>query len=124
MKKFILLIAALAFVLAAGAQTAKYGALTSGTFEKYVTAGGVVIASGDSLTIGPPAGNTSYQFITQSGILAAPHLAGVVVKIDKLKTYGNKKRGWKMYAQFKGYGAPVLIDIEQALKAGEIKLIP
>lgn len=42
--------------------------------------------------------------------------------MDKLKTYGTKKTGFKMYAHFKGYGLlPVLIDYDTALELGEIK---
>ncbi|WP_076456656.1 hypothetical protein [Zobellia uliginosa] len=49
-------------------------------------------------------------------------MAGKPIVIDKLKTYGNKKSRYKMYAQFKGYGLlPVLIDYETALELGEIK---
>jgi len=42
--------------------------------------------------------------------------------VDKLKTYGTKKSGYKLYAHFKGYGLiPVLIDYDTALEVGEIK---
>ena len=42
--------------------------------------------------------------------------------IEKLKTYGTRSSGFKIYAHFKGYGLlPVLIDYETALELGEIK---
>lgn len=79
---------------------------------------------GDTLTIGLPSTDFGFMFITQGNQKTTPALANTKVVVDKLKTFGNKKRGFKMYAQFKGYGMlPVMIDIETALQTGELQNI-
>jgi len=77
---------------------------------------------GDTLTIGIPTSDLGFIYIYQSGQPVLNTLSDKKVVVDKLKTYGTKKSGFKMYAHFKGYGlVPVLIDYDTALELGEIK---
>lgn len=122
MKKLIIILL-LAAASTTWGQTAKFGALKKGTFETYITRGGAAVSVNDTLALGLPSGNQAFKFITQGNAPVSAQLAGTTVIIDKLKTWGNKKRGFKMYASFKGWGlVPVLIDIEPAIIAGELEL--
>lgn len=114
----------LLFTISIGySQTAKYGNLTKkAEYENYQTKNGFEIKVGDTLKLGVPTSDLGFTYISQNGQRVSNTLAGKDVVIDKLKTYGNKRNGFKMYAHFKGYGLlPVLIDYETALELGEIK---
>ncbi len=104
-------------------QTAEYGKLTSKSdYEIYLTKTGDTLKVGDTLTIGIPTSDLGFTFISQGGQRVSNTLSDKKVIVDKLKTYGTKKSGYKMYAHFKGYGLiPVLIDYDSALELGEIK---
>ncbi|MBU3026873.1 hypothetical protein Q4603_16035 [Zobellia galactanivorans] len=104
-------------------QTAEFGNLTKKSeYKNYKTKSGYKINIGDTLALGIPSSDLGFAYISQNGQRVSHTLAGKPIVIDKLKTYGNKKSGYKMYAQFKGYGLlPVLIDYETALELGEIK---
>jgi len=104
-------------------QTAEYDKLTKkSSYKLYITKTGDSLKVGDSLRIGIPTSDLGFVHISQGGQRVANWLSEKKVKIDKLKTYGETKNGFKMYAQFKGYGLlPVLIDYETALDVGEIK---
>ena len=74
------------------------------------------------MTIGIPTSDLGFTYISQGGQRVSNTLSDKKVVIDQLKTYGSKKQGFKMYAQFKGYGlVPVLIDYDTAIETGEIK---
>lgn len=103
-------------------QAAKYGQLTAGKFDTYQAQNGAVISVNDTLIIGTPTGNNAFNYINQGVQPVAPHLSGVPVVVSKLKTDGNKRRGFIMYAYFKGWGIPCAINIEPAIKHGEIEL--
>lgn len=114
----------LLFVVSIGfSQTAQYGNLDKKSeYENYMTKNGFEVKIGDTLTLGVPTSDLGFTYISQGGRRVSNTLADKKVVIDKLKTYGNKKNGYKMYAHFKGYGLfPVLIDYETALELGEIK---
>lgn len=103
------------------AQTATYPLEDSGKYETYITRDGKSITVGDEIEIGMPYATTQFVYITQGNEPIAARLAGNFVKITKLMSYGKDKTGYKMYALFKGYGLiAVFIDIEMALKTGEI----
>ena len=104
-------------------QTAEFGNLSKKSeYQIYITSTGFKINVGDTLTLGTPTSDLGFTYISQNGQRVSNTLAGKQIIIDKLKTYGNKKNGYKMYAHFKGYGLlPVLIDYETALELGEIK---
>lgn len=103
-------------------ESAVFDQLTSGTFNSYVTEDNHTINIGDTLTIGLPSIDRGFRWISQGGQYGANFLAGKKVVVDKLKTYGNKRQGYKMYVHFKGYGLlPVLIDYEIALKTKELE---
>lgn len=102
--------------------SANFNQLTSGTFNSYVTEDNHTINIGDTLTIGLPSIDRGFRWISQGGQFGANFLAGKKVVVDKLKTYGNKRQGYKMYVHFKGYGLlPVLIDYEIALRTKELE---
>ncbi len=104
-------------------QTAEYGKLTKKSeYKMYITKHGDTLKAGENLTIGIPTSDLGFTYISQGGQRVSNTLADKKVIIDKLKTYGTKKNGYKIYAQFKGYGLiPVLIDYDTALEVGEIK---
>ncbi|MGP1992743.1 hypothetical protein D9V96_012750 [Zobellia laminariae] len=104
-------------------QTAEFGNLTKKSeYQIYITKTGFKVNVGDTLTLGIPTSDLGFTYISQNGQRVSSTLAGKQIVIDKLKTYGSKKNGYKVYAHFKGYGLlPVLIDYETALELGEIK---
>ncbi|WGF93984.1 hypothetical protein [Aequorivita marisscotiae] len=104
-------------------QTAEYGKLTKKSeYKIYITKIGDSLKVGDTLTIGIPNSDLGFTYISQGGQRVSNTLADKKVVVDKLKTYGTKKNGYKLYAHFKGYGLiPVLIDYDTALEVGEIK---
>ena len=109
------------FTIAVFAQNSNYKNLTKGTFNSYESKTGVVFNVGDQIELGIPSSDFGFTFISQGGQRVSSSLAGNMVTILKLKTYGSKKRGYKMYAHFKGYGmVPVLIDLEMAQRTKEI----
>lgn len=104
-------------------QTARYNNLNKkSTYKLYITKAGDSLKIGDTLTIGVPTSDLGFTYISQGGERVAHRLSDKKVIINKLKTYGEIKNGFKMYIHFKGYGLlPVLIDYETALTLGEIK---
>ncbi|SRX74937.1 hypothetical protein [Aequorivita antarctica] len=112
------------FSIAIGySQTAEYGKLTNkAEYKIYLTKIGDTLKVGDTLTIGIPTSDLGFTYISQGGQRVSNTLSDKKVLVDKLKTYGSKNSGYKLYAQFKGYGLlPVLIDYDTALELGEIK---
>ena len=119
----ILLTMFLLFIVQMGySQSAKYGELTKKSeYEHYQSKNGFEIKVGDTVVLGVPTSDLGFTYISQGGERVSNTLAGKTIIIDKLKAYGTKKNGYKMYAHFKGYGLlPVLIDYEIALELGEI----
>ncbi|SHG28590.1 hypothetical protein [Flavobacterium johnsoniae] len=105
-------------------QKAVYNKITSeNSFKEYETKNGNLITIGDTLSIGLPANGREFLFITQANTPAGTVIANSKAVITKIKTIGNKTRGFKTYALFKGYGLPVYTEIESALEIGEIKEI-
>ena len=121
--KSLFLIAFLILFINGFSQTAEYGKLTEkSSYEEYLSKSGNLIKVGDTLTIGIPTSDLGFTYISQGGQRVSNTLSDKKVVIDQLKTYGSKKQGFKMYAQFKGYGlVPVLIDYDTAIETGEIK---
>jgi len=103
-------------------QIAEYGKLTKKyEYQIYLTKTEDTLKVGDTLTIGVPTSDLGFTYISQGGQRVSNTLSDKKVVVDKLKTYGNKENGFKMYAHFKGYGLlPVLIDYETAFELGEI----
>lgn len=93
-----------------------------GDFNQYITKDSITLKVGDTISIGLPSNGNQYIFITQANMPAGPTISSTDVVIHKLKSVGTKRRGYKMYATFKGYGLPVYIDIENAIKTEEIEL--
>jgi hypothetical protein len=104
-------------------QTAEYGKLINKSeYKIYLTKTTDTLKVGDTLIIGIPTSDLGFTYISQNGQRVSNVLADKKVIVDKLKVYGTKISGFKMYAQFKGYGLiPVLIDYDTALELGEIK---
>lgn len=112
------------FSCAVFSQKAVYNKITSeNSFKEYEAKNGNLVMVGDTLSIGLPANGREFLFITQANNPAGTVLANSKAVITKLKTVGNKTRGFKTYALFKGYGLPVYAEIESALEIGEIKEI-
>ena len=103
-------------------QIAQYNKINKRSkFEMYVTKSGDTLKIGDTLTIGTPTTDQGFAYITQGSQKTHPKLSNKKVKIHKLRSYGSKRSGYKLYVQFKGYGLlPVNIDYETARKKGEI----
>lgn len=121
MKKILILL-----ILASGfsnAQTTVYNKTKEeGNFKEYQTKSGIIIKIGDTLNIGYPRTGDFYTFISQGNTNAGTVIANSKVIITKIKSAGNKTRGFKTYLLFKGYGLlPVFIDYEAALETGEVK---
>lgn len=122
MKKILLLLL-IANCSLGYSQIAEFGnLLNKSTYNEYLSRSGDTIKIGDTLIIGIPTSDLGFTYISQGGQRVSNTLAGKSIVIDQLKTYGTKSQGFKMYAQFKGYGlVPVLIDYDTALETGEIK---
>lgn len=121
MNKFYILFLLLGYTI--NAQIVNYPISKEGNYESYISKDSILFKVGDKLTIGLPKNGDKYLFISQGGTPAGTVLTGNEVIISKLKVVGNKKRGYRMFAQFKGYGLiPVDIDIENALKVDEIEI--
>ena len=110
-------------ILTGYSQIAEYGKLTKKSeYKFYLTKTGDTLKVGDTLTMGIPRSDLGFTYISQGGERVSNTLSDKKVIVDKLKTYGTKNNGYKIYAHFKGYGLlPVLIDYETALEVGEIK---
>jgi hypothetical protein len=94
-----------------------------GSFKQYITKSNDTLKVGDKITFGLPTNGNQYIYITQGNVPAAAKINGDTVTIHKLKSIGNKTKGYKMYALIKGYGLlPVFVDIEAAIKTEEIEL--
>ncbi|WP_369616949.1 hypothetical protein [Flavobacterium sp. CFS9] len=105
------------------AQTAQYNKIDSeSSFKEYMSKAGNTIKVGDTLNIGYPRAGDRFMFITQGNEPTGTVIANAKVVITKIKTIGNKNRGYKTYLLFKGYGMiPVYIDYESAFETGELK---
>ena len=103
-------------------QKADYGYLTQkSSYQKYLSKSGDILNVADTLMIGIPSSDLGFMYISQGGYGVNTDLSHKKVIINKLRTYGKKSQGFKMYVHFKGYGlAPVVIDYETALETGEI----
>lgn len=103
------------------AQTAVYNQTQkAGLFKEYQTKSGNILKIGDTINIGIPR-LQNFTFITQGNVPAGPIIANTKAVISKIRTIGSKKRGFKTYTLFGGYGLSVYIDYESALEVGEIK---
>ena len=103
-----------------------YGDLPSGKqkYDMYITKMGDTIRTGQKVLIGLPSSDNGFNHITQGGQKAAVFLSDRVVTISQMRTYSDRRFEKRMYLQFKGYGLlPVDIDIELALKTGEVEMI-
>lgn len=119
--KTLLAILAILSIVAAHAQTAKFNELTeTGKFIEYITKSGDTLRVGDKLTIEKPSADSHFNYLTQGNQFVSVSLSGKEIEVSQLKAWGESRNGYKMYAGFKGYGIPVLIDYESAVANGEI----
>ena len=103
-------------------QTAIYGKIENrGKYESYITQGQDTITIGDRIQILDPRTDV-FTYITQGNAPAGAIIAGTHPIISKIKTFGTKKRGFKAYIGFSGYGLTVWIDYENAIRAQEITI--
>ena len=105
-------------------QTATYPISKKGDYQTYISKDKIEFKIGQKIAIGLPFRNTEFLFLTQNNLNVTGRISGSQVTITQLKSDGKEKTGFKMYAYFKGFGiAPVIVDIEQALKTNEIEII-
>jgi hypothetical protein len=93
----------------------------AGLFTEYQTKEGNTLKIGDSISISTPKVNNYFTYITQGNVPAGPIVANTKIAISKIRNIGTKKRGFKTFILFGGYGLSVYIDYESALEIGEIK---
>ena len=118
MKKILLFIL---ISFSAFSQKAVYNNIKEpGNYTEYQTKEGSVLKIGDTIQINFPLGQ-EFTFLTQGDYHCGAQLSNTKAVVTKLKSIGNKTRGYKIYAAFKGYGMPVYIQYEEALQSGEIK---
>lgn len=119
--KQIYFIIFLTFTTQINAQTAKYGQVEKGEYQSYISKHGDTINAGQQLTLGVPSTHLGFRYVSQGGQHVANFLSGKTVFIEKLKAWGNRRQGYKIYAHFSGYGMlPVLIDYDAAVETGEV----
>lgn len=122
MKKITFLLFILSITVSS--QTATYPVTKEGKYKTYISRDSLVFNVGDKLEIDLPYNVDRYMFISQGQVPAGTAITGATVEIKKLISIGDDKKGYKMWAQFKGYGLlPVDIDIENALRVNEIILL-
>lgn len=113
----------LLFSLCCFSQTAEFNSLTKeGKFEEYISESGISFKVGDKIKIGLPSNGNTYTFITQGGQPCGAIISNTTNTISKIRIIGNKKKGYKAYILFGGYGISCYIDIENAIKRDEIIL--
>jgi hypothetical protein len=107
--------------LTAIAQSAIFPPSAPGKFNSYTSKSGKKINIGDQIELGLPYASTSFVFINQNRIGIVANLSGSIVTIEEIEVTGDKKKGYKAYAKFKGYGVlPVYINLEPAINSQEI----
>lgn len=104
-------------------QTATYRKISKNAhWENYISKAGDTLSIGDYIDVLDPRSDV-YTYITQGNVSAGPIISGTRATITKIKSVGTKKRGYKIYLGFSGYGLlTVWIDYENALRSGEITL--
>jgi len=88
--------------------------------KEYQTNDGTIIKAGDKVNIALPSAGHQFIYITQGGIPCGTIIANQSYTIDKIRVLGNKKRGFKAFALFKGFGLSCYVEIETALMVGEV----
>ncbi|WP_461630541.1 hypothetical protein [Labilibaculum euxinus] len=104
-------------------QKAEFGKLSKqGSFTEYLSKNGDLIEVGDTLVVGLPSAYTGFNFILENGEKLSPDISGTSVVINKLKAFGERWKGFKIYVQIRGSGlSSVFIDYESAIVTGEVK---
>jgi len=96
-------------------------------FKSYLSKDGAVYKVGDKLKIGLPSSSKSFAFIQAEGSSARHYLgvdaSGHLTEIQRIYVRGNKRAGYAVYFDTKGYTVfdTYIIDIENAIAAKEIK---
>ncbi len=123
MIKRILSILTLLLAFNSLSQTATYRKISKNAhWENYISKAGDTLSIGDYIEILDPRSDV-FTYITQGNISAGPIISGTSPAITKIKSVGTKKRGYKIFLGFKGYGLlTVWIDYENALRSSEVTL--
>jgi hypothetical protein len=120
MKTFFL-ITVLIFASNTQAQNSSFPPKEAGKVNQYTSKTHQTLKVGDEIEIGLPYAGNIFVFITQQNLGVSADLSSSIVKVTEIEIIGNKKKGYKAYAKFKGYGAlPVYINIEPAINSKEI----
>lgn len=118
--KFILILLLPAICLS---QTIKYNKIDKeGTYQEYISKNNQSIKIGDTININYPSTPDKFIYITQGNQYTGTVLNNTKIVVYKIKTIGNKNRGYKTFLLFKGFGLlPIFIEYESALDKNEIK---
>jgi hypothetical protein len=122
MKRIFLIWIVLVSFIVCNAQVAEFGRITgNGLYDSYITKSGDQINVGDTLILGKPSGIQRFMYIQQGGEYCAPWISGRKVAITQIRSYGNPKRGYTLFIQFKGFGLiPVSMLYDNAIESGEV----
>lgn len=94
--------------------------------EKYTASDGSTWEVGQTVTFGVTSGNGVFTYVyLGDGVMTAvtPAMAGwggKTAEIKKIQYIGNNKNGRNIWVICKGPGQPFRIDLEMALKTGEV----
>lgn len=125
MKKYITLYFLFICLFSYSQRTLTFPAKKTGDYEKYISKDSLVFQVSQKLEIGMPSNGSTFVFLTQGNMEpVGAHISGDIITIRKIRAIGKSQTGYKGYFIIRGYGlANLLIDIENALKTGEILLI-
>jgi hypothetical protein len=119
--KTIIITLIILFSINAMSQTTSFPPTEPGAFKSYTSKSGKKINIGDQIELGLPFAGINFVFINQNRIGVVANLSGSIVTIEEIEVTGDKKKGYKAFAKFKGYGSlPVYINIEPAINSKEI----
>ena len=122
MKTITLILVFITAAMLGKSQSIESGKVTDdGIYTTYIAKSGDTIEIGDTLTIGKPSGEFGFVYITQGSQRVQSWMAGKKIAIYKMRGYGTKKSGYKLYLLFKGFGiVPVFLDYDSAIETGEV----
>lgn len=131
MKKTITLLALVLTTFASSAQDVKYSDLSSmtkgdGKLDSYTSKDGIVFKLGDTVTVGVPSGNKTFNYIEDGSIFgtqpATSRISGNRMIIKRIWVSGTKRQGFQPQMKLEGVlGTGLFIKIEEAIATGEIK---
>jgi hypothetical protein len=120
MKQLLLL---LLFSTMVVAQTTKNELIKEELITEYKAETGDIIKVGEKIKVGLPSAGNQFVYITQGNLPCGTIIANQEYLVKKIKVVGSKKRGFKAFALFSGFGLSCYIEIETALMVNEISML-